>query len=104
MSFVNKQPVSQTTRVDHPGGYHPHLADLFRLRQMEKIIHLTVEELEQVKNRLSRLEEAMGLGDDPNGIGNAARKNVVQPNPTHSTPPLPIAEIKQLAEMAKRFR
>jgi hypothetical protein len=46
----------------------------------------------------------MGLVDGPNGIGNAARKNVVQPNPKHSTPPLPIAEIKQLAEMAKRFR
>jgi hypothetical protein len=46
----------------------------------------------------------MGLSDGPNGIGNAARKNVVQTNPKHSTPPLPIAEIKQLAEMAKRFR
>lgn len=95
---------SGTFGSNQSAGYNPTLADLFRLKQMEKIIHLTVEELEQVKSRLSRLEEAMGLGDSLNSIGNAARKNVMQPNPKHITPPLPIAEIKQLAEMAKRFR
>jgi len=92
---------SSTFGSNQSAGYNPNLADLFRLKQMEKIIHLTVEELEQVKNRLSRLEKAMGLNIEPDVT---LCEGVQRQGQKHSTPPLPIAEIKQLAEMAKHFR
>jgi hypothetical protein len=71
---------------------------------MEKTIHLTVDELEQVKARLSQLEEAFGVGGGFDGVGVAASENTVRPAPKRSTPLLPIAELKQIAEMARRFR
>jgi hypothetical protein len=113
MSFLNasgpKREVAQNIHEDHSAGYHPNLADLFRLRHMEKIFQQTADELKQVKTRLSRLEEALaGCSDlEVAACGEprqAACDDAKQSGPEPSTPPLPIAELKQLAEMAKRFR
>ncbi len=101
MSFLSKKKVEQNTSPGQAAGYNPNLAELFRLRQMEKIIQLTVDELEQVKCRLSRLEEAVGLNVEPEII---AGEGAHRPDKKHSTPAIPIAEMKQLAEMARRFR
>jgi len=101
MAFLSKKKVARNTSQDQPAGYNPNLAELFRLRQMEKIIQLTVEELEQVKCRLSRLEEAIGLKVEPKVT---ACEGAHRPGQKHPTPAIPIAEMKQLAEMAKRFR
>jgi hypothetical protein len=105
MSFLSafgpKQEVAQNIHVGHPAGYHPNLADLFRLRQMEKIIQQTAEELEQLKARLDRLEEALAPRNQP---GTVACPPDDQPDAAQPPLPLPITELKQLAEMAKRFR
>ncbi|MCJ7729326.1 MAG: hypothetical protein MUO27_05570 [Sedimentisphaerales bacterium] len=108
-AFRPKQKVAQNKHEGHSAGYHPNLADLFRLRQMEKMLQQTADELKQVKTRLSRLEEALaGCSDlEVAACGEprqAACDDAKQSSPGPSTPPLPIAELKQLAEMAKRFR
>jgi PAS domain S-box-containing protein len=76
------------------------MADMSRLAGIQKMIERTNKELEMLKDRLARIE------------GNTDR--IIKPM-VHSeeTPkkeistinqPLPICELKQLAEMAKRFR
>jgi phosphotransacetylase len=92
--------VSQNATQGQPAGYHPSMAELFRLRQMERILQQTTEELEQVKARLSQLEKALAK----RGEIDVAVCGNVQSGSESSTPPLPIAEMKQLADMAKRFR
>jgi len=101
MFVVRKDAVSQTIRQDRPADYHPNLADLFHRRQMEKMIQQTREELEEVRSRLNRLEEAIAGRKDPNI---AVCESTERPIPKSSAPPLLIAELKQLAEIAKRLR
>jgi hypothetical protein len=113
MSFLSafgpKREVAQNKHEDHPAGYHPNLAELFRLRQMEKMIQHTAEELEQVKARLSRLEEALARRSNAEVAAcgeprRAACEDAEQSGPEPSLPPLPVAELRQLAEMAKRLK
>jgi PAS domain S-box-containing protein len=76
-------------------------ADLSRISQMHKIIERTTEELETLKARLGRLEEALARRNQSTGVIREADSE------SSCTPPslsVPIAELKQLAEMAKRFR
>jgi hypothetical protein len=98
MSFPDAYMTGQQT-----GGYHPHVADLFRIRQMERLLKHTLEELEQVKARLNQLEKATAI-QSPDAAGTGKTVNTQRTEATTPMTPLPIAEIKQLAEMAKRFR
>jgi PAS domain S-box-containing protein len=77
------------------------VADTSRLSQMQKTIQRTTEEIEQLKVRLGRLEEALAHRNQP---GVVAREPDNQPDAAQPPLPLPITELKQLAEMAKRFR
>jgi hypothetical protein len=98
MSFLNtfraKQEVAQNAHEGHPAGNNLNMTELYRLRQMERNLQQTMEELEDVKGRLSRIEKSLaerGELAEGSGLG-----------PT--SPPLPITELKQLSEMAKRFK
>ena len=101
MSFQNilgqKQASAQRGAVHHTGVYHQNLADLFRTRQMEKTIQQANRDIEQLRERLSRLEEAFAKR-------NAALEEIKVSGTIPATPPLPIAELKELAAMAKRFK
>lgn len=97
--FGRKHPVSRTTHVDRLAGYHRNMADLSRLIQIQNMIQRTNREIEGIKSRLDQLEGAI----------TTHQQHQVQAGdnqqPAHvQSPPLPIAELKQLAEMAKRFR
>jgi hypothetical protein len=96
--FGPKKQVAQNIHIGRPAG--PNLSDLFRLRHMEKMFQQTLDELEQVKTRLSRLEETIASQVKQD----TANREVPESGPTPLTPPLPIAELKQLSEMAKRFK
>ncbi len=76
-------------------------ADLSRIAQMQKMIQQTTEELENLKTRLSRLEEAVARRNQPTVV---IREADSEPSRTPPSLSVPIAELKQLAEMAKRFR
>ena len=76
-------------------------ADLSRINQMQKEIGRTTEGLETLKTRLGRLEEALARRNQPTGVICEADSESSRTPPSLS---VPIAEIKQLAEMAKRFR
>jgi hypothetical protein len=91
------------TSGQQTGGYNPHLADLFRIRQMERLLKHALEELEQVKARLAHLEKEMVIQGPAVACVEKA-VNTQQAGTASPMPPLPIAEIKKLAEMAKRFR
>lgn len=98
MSFLNtfraKQEVAQSAHEGHSAGNNLNMTELYRLRQMERILQQTVEELEEVKGRLSRLEKSLAER------GEIAEQSGLEP----TAPPLPITELKQLSEMAKRFK
>ncbi|MGA2070575.1 MAG: hypothetical protein ABSG97_04435 [Sedimentisphaerales bacterium] len=105
MSFFGalgqEQLASQTSHIDQPAENKFNLADHFHVRQMERTLEHTLEELEQVKSRLSQLEKAMA----ERGEGNiTACEGSEQLPPAPLTHPLPITEISQLAEMAKRLK
>jgi hypothetical protein len=85
------------------GYYSHHLSDLFRIRPMERLLKQALEELEQVKARLSCIEGETAI-HNPNAEKTKKALNTHYSEGASSMPPLPIAEIKQLAEMAKRFR
>jgi hypothetical protein len=98
MSFLNtfraKQEVAQNAHEGNPAGNNLNMTELYRLRQMDRILQQTVEELEEVKSRLSQLEKSL-----------AERGEIAEGSDSGPTaPPLPIGELKQLSEMAKRFR
>ena len=105
MSFLSafgpKREVAQNKHEDHPAGYHPNMTEFFRLRQMQKTIQRTTEEIEQLKVRLGRLEEALAHRNQPGAV---AREPDNQPEAAQPPLPLPITALKQLAEMAKRLR
>jgi hypothetical protein len=85
------------------GGHSPHLSDLFHIRQLERQLKNTLEELEQIKGRLNRLEDEIAV-QSPGGVFTEKTQISQQAETITTAPPLPIAEIKQLAEMANRFR
>jgi hypothetical protein len=95
------QLASQFAHIDQPTDNRLNLADHLHVRQVERMLQQTLEELEQVKARLSRLEKSVTQRSEPDGV---ACDEAEQSSPEHLTPPLPIAEISQIAEMAKRFK
>ena len=99
--FGRKHPVSRTAHVDRLAGYHRNMADLSRLIQIQNMIQRHNSELKVLKARLSRLEEELARG---NQDGTIAREADNRPDAARQPLSLPIAELKQLAEMAKRFR
>ncbi len=107
MSFFGalrqEQPASQTSHIGQPAGNRLNLADRLHTRQIEKMLEHALEELEQVKSRLSQLEKAMAEQGEGN-ITACVSSEQLPPVPLASMPPLPIAEISQLAAMAKRFK
>ena len=100
--FRQKQPTSKAAHVDHPvpAAKCLNLAGQLRLRQMERMLQQTLEELGQAKARISQLEKTLAQRAELD----AARGGSGQQTPASLTPPLPIAEISQIAEMAKRFK
>lgn len=98
--YGNGQQAEQAIQAE---GYHPHLADLFRIRQMDRLLRHTLEELDTVKARLTLLEKEMA-NREPVSKNMEITKDFQQQEIEMAAPPLPIAEIKQLAEMAKKFR
>lgn len=91
------------TNGQQGGGQGPHLSDLFHIRQLERQMKNALDELEQVKGWLNRLEKEIAV-QSPDGVFTEKTQIPQQAETTQVVPPLPIAEIKQLAEMAKRFR
>ena len=83
--------------------FNTHLPDLFRIRPMERLLKQALEELEQVKARLRHIERETTI-HSPDAERKEKVINTHYSEGTSSMPPLPIAEIKQLAEMAKRFK
>ena len=96
-----KQPTSQTPYIERPEGNRLKLADQLRLRQMERTLQQTSEELKKARTRISQLEKSLAEREKQDI---AARGNSGQQTQPSLAPPLPIAEISQLAKMAKRFR
>jgi hypothetical protein len=91
------------TNSNQASGHSPHLSDLFHIRQLERQLKHALEELEQVKTRVSRLEQEVAV-QSPAGVFTEKTQIPQQAGNAAAMPPLPIAEIRQLAEMAKRFR
>ena len=102
-AFRQGPPASKAAHVDHPvsAANRLNLADQLRFRQMERMIQHTLEELEQAKARISQLEKTLSEREERHI---AAGESSEQQTPAPVAPPLPIAEISQLAEMAKRLR
>jgi hypothetical protein len=99
-AFRREQLSSQAPHIGRPGG-NLSMAEVHRIRQMGRILQQTLDELEQVKTRLNQLEKAMAERGEQDI---AACGSSGQQTPVSMMPPLPIAEISQLAEMAKRLR
>jgi len=102
-AFRQEQPTSQSGHVGHsaPATKHLNLADQLRFRQMERMLRQTLEELGQAKARISQLEKTLAERAE---LDAAACGSSGQQTPASLTPPLPIAEISQIAKMAKRFK
>lgn len=102
-AFRKAQQASQSAHIGRsvPAANRLNLADHLRLRQMERMLQQTLEELEQAKTRIHQLEKLLTKSGRPNA---AADKITGQQTNVSSLPPLPIDEIKKLAEMAKRFK
>ncbi|MBN2020133.1 MAG: hypothetical protein JW749_07910 [Sedimentisphaerales bacterium] len=105
MSFFGtsgfKKPAPRNRQGDRTPVYNPNLADLFRIRQMGKTIQQAASEIEQLKERISRLEEMLTKRNAP---ATRVNEEIADSAPMPTTPPLPIAELKELAAMAKRFK
>jgi len=83
-----------------PNGILLILADMSGLAKMQKVVEQTSRELETLKDRLNRLEEAAAR-PKAKKAHNEAGDNSAHIN---SNLPLPIGELKQLSEMARRFK
>jgi hypothetical protein len=101
--FKREQPASQSEQTEREGltAHRLNFADHMRLRQMERTLQQTLEELEKVKARLNQLENSL---KKCGGQEVASDKIKGQQAVVPTTTPLPVDEIKQLAEMAKRFK
>jgi hypothetical protein len=100
-SLRQAQIASQTSRAFHPENNNLNVADHLRIRQMERMIEQTLEELTQVKARVNELEKLVAQYGEHEIILNKGNESLIS---LPSTPPLPVDEIKELAEMAKRFK
>jgi chromosome segregation ATPase len=103
MSFIgdfgHKHTALRKSHNERYAGYHKTISEHSRLVQIQNMIQQTNREIERLKNRLNQLESTAGSlpsKQEQRGPENGA--------PAVQTPPLPIAELKQLAEMAKRFK
>ena len=107
MSFLrsmrHQQQATNTAGADHPVNNHPNLPDFFRLRQVEKILQHTNLEIEQLKERISRLEGLLASRDEPVHTVNENAELFVE-GKASTIPLLPITELKEIAAMAKRFK
>ena len=95
MSFSGVNTSSQRADVNSH-----RLSDLFHIRQLERQLKQALEELEQVRTRVNQLEQEIAFQNTDGEKTQISQQAETIP----AVPPLPIAEIKQLAEMAKRFR
>jgi hypothetical protein len=102
-AFRQGPQASKAAQVDHPvpAANRLNLADQLRFRQIERMLEHTLEELEQAKVRISQLEKTLAEREERHIY---AGESSGQQTPAYLEPPLPIAEISQLAEMAKRLR
>jgi hypothetical protein len=100
-SLRQAQIASQSLRVAHPENNNLNVADHLRIRQMERVLEQTLEELTQVKAKVNELEKLVAQYAEHEIILSKGNESLI---PLPSTPPLPVDEIKELAEMAKRFR
>ena len=75
------------------------LSDMSRLGEMQKMIERTNVELEAIKERLNRFDGATAVGILMKPANTGSERVAAQ-----SASPLPVAELKQLSEMAKRLR
>jgi len=79
------------------------LSDLFRIGHLERKLKQALEELEQARTRVNQLEQEIA-SQNTDRVFTEKTQIPQQAETTSAAPPLPIAEIKQLAEMAKRFK
>jgi hypothetical protein len=100
-ALKQKQTASQTPHIERPQGNRLKLADQLRLRQMERTLQQTSEELKQAKTRIGQLEKSLAEREKQDTAARGNPGQQTQPSLSHL---LPIAEISQLAKMAKRFR
>jgi hypothetical protein len=91
------------TRYRQAGGYSSHLPDLFYIRQLERLLKHTSGGLELVKARVTQLENDIAILNSV-AAGKGKTANTQRLENTSQALSIPIAEMRQLAEMAKRFR
>ena len=100
-SLRQAQIASQSLRAGHPENNNLNVSDHLRIRQMERILEQTLEELAQVKAKVNELEKLVAQNSEHEMVSYKGNECAI---PLPSTPPLPVDEIKELAEMAKRFK
>ena len=95
------QIASQSARTVCPENNRLNVADHLRIRQMERVLKQTLEELTQVKARVDKLEKLVAQYAEHETVLSKGNDGTM---PLPSPPLLPVDEIKELAEMAKRLR
>jgi hypothetical protein len=95
------QITSQALRAAQPENNSLNVSDRLRVRQMERVLEQTLEELAQVKAKVNELDKLLSHYAEHHE--NSAIDDF-KATPLPSKPLLPIDEIKELAEMAKRFK
>jgi hypothetical protein len=100
-SLRQAQIASQSLRVAHPENNNLNVADHLRIRQMERMLEQALEELAQVKAKVNELEKLAAQYAEHETVSGKSNESTI---PLSSVPPLPVDEIKELAEMAKRFK
>ena len=108
MSFIRafKQPGQRPPQSAHIGNPattpNPlRLGDQLRFRQVERLLEQALKELEEAKLRIGRLENT--ILEQQEGF-TAAGESSSEQSSVPAILSLPADEIKQLAEMAKRFK
>jgi hypothetical protein len=100
-SLRQAQIASQSLRVVRPENSNLNVADHLRIRQMERMLEQTLEELAQVRGRVDELEKLVAQYAEHEVVLGKSDEGTI---PLPAKPPLPVDEIKELAEMAKRFK
>jgi hypothetical protein len=95
------QIASQASRGVRPENNNLNVADHLRIRQMERMLEQTLEDLAQVKARVDELEKLAAQYAEHDIVSGKGNEGTIS---LPLTPPLPVDEIKELAEMAKRFK
>ena len=73
------------------------VTDLSQIRQMQQMVRQTTDELETLKARIKLLEEKLADHGQADSV-------VYETGGNSDIRGLPVDELKQLADMAKRFR